>query len=92
MGLIMLDAKGNYDEEASLRANRAHLRMMEIGLAEQRGESVDAQAAAAAMTEVLSGLADNVGVAAAALADATSAVPATADGGYAAIVSLLRST
>lgn len=98
MGLIILDAAGNYDEEASLRANRAHLKMMEIGLAEQKGEPVDARAAAGEMTEVLAGLAGNVDFAAEALRKVEDAVPATVeaappeDGGYAPLVKLLRAT
>jgi len=72
MGLIALGPDGRIDEEASHRMNMGHLRMMEIGIKERNGESVDPQEAISAMRAVFGGLAGNLELTERALSEAES--------------------
>lgn len=94
MGLIILGADGEFDEEASARANAAHLRMYQDYVEACLGEKGRSEAENAAdAAEVLSLLAGNAHLAETALDEAQSAAAQSDDsGGYAVIVNLLRAS
>jgi hypothetical protein len=102
MSLIALGPDGEIDHEASHRMNMGHLRMMEIGIKERNGESVDQEEAIAAMRAVFGGLAGNLELTERPLSEAEFAAAsprvleitaqASEDYGYAPIVKLLKAS